>query len=84
MTVHNDKSSLLDSLKIERAPVRRKGPSPLLYGAVAAALIAAGAAAWYFWPDSGIPVHVITATVEGSGGGASLDASGYVVARRRK
>ncbi|HWY64776.1 MAG TPA: efflux RND transporter periplasmic adaptor subunit [Rhizomicrobium sp.] len=84
MTVHNDKSSLLDSLKIERTPVRRKGPSPLLYGAVAVALIAAGGAAWYFWPESGVPVHVITATAEGSGGGgASLDASGYVVARRK-
>ena len=26
MTVHNDKSSLLDSLKIERAPVRAQQP----------------------------------------------------------
>jgi len=84
MTVHSDKSSLLDSLKIERAPVRRKGPSPFLYGGVAAVLILAGAAGWYFWPDSGIPVHVITVSAEGSGGsGASLDASGYVVARRK-
>ena len=84
MTVHSDKSSLLDSLKIERAPVRRKGPSPFLYGGVAAVLILTGAAGWYFWPDSGIPVHVITVSAEGSGGsGASLDASGYVVARRK-
>src|SRR5205085_578515 len=84
MTVNSDKSSLLDSLKIERAPVRRKGRSPLLYGGVAAVLILAGAAGWYFWPDSGIPVHVITVSAEGSGGsGASLDASGYVVARRK-
>ena len=84
MTVHSDKSSLLDSLKIERAPVRRKGPSPFLYGGVAAVLILTGAAGWYFWPDSGIPVHVITVSAEGSGGsGASLDASGYDVARRK-
>ena len=85
MTVHSDKSSLLDSLKIEREPVRRKGPSPVLYGTLALGLLAAGAAGWYFWPDSRIPVHVITAAQEGAGGGggASLDASGYVVARRK-
>jgi HlyD family secretion protein len=81
-----DKSSLLDSLKIERsAPVRRSGPSPLLYGLVAAGMIAVGAAAWYFWPDSRVPVHVVTVSA-GSGGasaGSDLDASGYVVARRK-
>ena len=85
MTVHSDKSSLLDSLKIEREPVRRKGPSPVLVGGLVIGLLAAGAAGWYFWPDSRIPVHVITAAQEGAGGGggASLDASGYVVARRK-
>jgi HlyD family secretion protein len=80
-----DKSSLLDSLKIERsAPVRRSGPSPLLYGLVAAGVIAVGAAAWYFWPDSRVPVHVVTVSAQGSVGavGTGLDASGYVVARR--
>jgi RND family efflux transporter MFP subunit len=85
MTVHNDKSSLLDSLKIERTPVRRKGPSPLVYGAAAVALVAVAAGGWFFWPDNATPVHVITASAEGAGGGggASLDASGYVVARRQ-
>jgi len=84
MTVHSDKSSLLDSLKIERTPVRRKSTSPWVYGAAVAALLAAGAGAWFFWPDNAIPVHVITASAEGAGGGgASLDASGYVVARRK-
>jgi RND family efflux transporter MFP subunit len=85
MTVHSDKSSLLDSLKIERTPVRRKSTPPWIYGAAVAALLAAGAGAWFFWPDNAIPVHVITASAEGAGGsgGASLDASGYVVARRK-
>jgi len=84
MTVHNDKSSLLDSLKIERAPVKRGKTSPWLYGMVGIALIAIAAGAWFFWPDSRVPVHIITASAEGSGGGgASLDASGYVVARRK-
>src|SRR5689334_3408444 len=85
MTIHNDKSSLLDSLKIERTPVKRGKTSPWLYGVTGAALIAIAAGAWFFWPDSRIPVHAITATAQGSGGvsGASLDASGYVVARRQ-
>ncbi len=86
MTPDNNKSSLLDSLKIERAPVRRRksGPSPVLLGAIGAGLIVLAAAGWYFWPDGRVPVHVVTASAEGAGGaGASLDASGYVVARRK-
>src|SRR6185312_8736055 len=84
MTVHNDKSSLLDSLKIERTPVKRGKTSPWLYGMAGIALIAIAAGAWFFWPDSRVPAHIITASAEGSGGGgASLDASGYVVARRK-
>src|SRR2546430_16991413 len=47
-------------------------------------MIAVAGGAWAFWPDGRMPVHVITASAEGSGGsGASLDASGYVVARRK-
>jgi len=69
MTVHNDKSSLLDSLKIERTPVQRKKTSPLLYGAAAVALLAVAAGGWFFWPDNAIPIHVITASSDGAGGG---------------
>jgi RND family efflux transporter MFP subunit len=84
MTVHNDKSSLLDSLKIERGPVQRGKTSPLVYGAAGIAVLAIAAGAWFFWPDSRVPVHVVTAAGQGSGSaGASLDASGYVVARRQ-
>jgi multidrug efflux pump subunit AcrA (membrane-fusion protein) len=86
MNVENDKSSLLDSLKIERsAPVRRRGPSPWMYAGVVAAVIAAGGAGWYFWPDNSAAVHVVTAAALGSGGaaGTGLDASGYIVARRK-
>jgi len=84
MTVHNDKSSLLDSLKIERTAVRRRQTSPLLYGAAAIGVIVIAAAAWFFWPDSRLPVHSVTASALGGGGSASgLDASGYVVARRQ-
>jgi RND family efflux transporter MFP subunit len=86
MNVGNDKSSLLDSLKIERStPVRRKGPSPWLYAGIAVLVIAGGAAGWYFWPDNSVGVHVVTASALGSGGatGTGLDASGYIVARRQ-
>lgn len=82
----NDKSSLLDSLKIERAPLRKRpsGPSPVLLGAAGVGVIAIAAAAWFFWPDNRVPVHVIMAAAGGgAGGGTSLDASGYVVARRK-
>jgi RND family efflux transporter MFP subunit len=84
MTVHNDKSSLLDSLKIERTPVKRGKTSPLLYGAAGVGVIAIAAAAWFFWPDGRVPIHVITASALGGGGASSgLDASGYVVPRRK-
>ena len=80
----SDKSALLDSLKIERAPVRR-GTSPWIWVVLAVLLIAGAGAGWYFWPDNRISVHVVTASAEGSGGasGSGLDASGYVVARRK-
>lgn len=86
MNVESDKSSLLDLLKIERAaPVRRKGPSPWLYAGIAVVMIAGGGAGWYFWPDNSMAVHAVTASALGSGGsaGTGLDASGYIVARRK-
>jgi RND family efflux transporter MFP subunit len=84
MTVQQDKSALLDSLKIERTPVRR-GTSPWVWVALAVLLLAGTGAGWYFWPDNRIAVHAVTASAEGSGGasGSGLDASGYVVARRK-
>ena len=84
MTLHNDKSSLLNSLKIERGPAHRKPPSPVFYGAAGAAVIAIAAATWFFWPDSRIPVQLVTVEAgAGASGGVNLDASGYVVARRK-
>src|ERR1700739_3487507 len=86
MNVESDKSSLLDSLRIERsAPVKRKGPAPSLYAGIAVLVIAGAGAGWYFWPDNSVGVHVVTASALGSGGatGTGLDASGYIVARRQ-
>ena len=85
MNQETDKSSLLDSLRIEHsARTHRRPPSPLLYSAAAIAVLAIAAGAWFFWPDARIPVRIVTATAQGVGGaGAELDASGYVVARRK-
>jgi RND family efflux transporter MFP subunit len=81
------KSGLLDSLKIDRAPPPKKSSGPLsLWVIVLAVILVAGggAAAWFFWPDSRIAVHAVTAQAEGgASGGTGLDASGYVVARRK-
>ena len=85
MNQETHKSSLLDSLRIERTtPVRKRQSSWILPAIAGACLIVVAAAAWFFWPDGRIPVHAVTASAEGSGGGGSgLDASGYVVARRK-
>ena len=86
MNESQDKSSLLDSLRIDRAaPVRTRRRSggmllPVL-GGVALIVLAAGG--WYFWPDSRVPVHVVTAQSGASANASGLDASGYVVARRK-
>ena len=82
----NDKTALLNQLRIERdsAPPP-SGKGRLL--AIAAALLAmAAAAAWIWLRPAAIPVHVVAAqaTSQGAAAGAAsiLDASGYVVARR--
>jgi RND family efflux transporter MFP subunit len=79
----------LDSLRIERAPEPARGnrKSGLYKWFVAIVLaLAAVAAAYALLRDSAIEVETVTATPAssgGSGGGAVLNASGYVVARRQ-
>ncbi|MFI4981163.1 MAG: efflux RND transporter periplasmic adaptor subunit [Nevskiales bacterium] len=87
----NDKSALLNQLRIDRgsAPppadrgwLKWVGPGLVL-------VLLAGLAVWWLSRPSGVPVKVATAQVlKGAGGGAAagtslLDASGYVVARRQ-
>ncbi len=76
----------LDELKIDRAARGSGGPSVILWVVL---LVVAGVAAgaWY-WSRVPRAVEVSVMAVEqpkapGSGGGAVLNASGYVVARRR-
>jgi RND family efflux transporter MFP subunit len=81
-----DGTSKLDALRIDRAaPPPRRGFGLVLGVAVVLLLLAAGgAAAYVWWPAAGIPVQAVTAEADAAGGGgAGLDATGYVVARRQ-
>lgn len=80
----DDKSALLDSLRIDRkAPHQAPSRAPWLVAAVVLLAVLAGGG-WYFWQDSRVVVHAITAQAQDTAGGTSgLDASGYVVARRK-
>ena len=84
----NDKSALLNQLKIDREPEPDRGDGGglgkwIAIGALLLALIAV--VIWWFSKSSGLPVQAAVAQNAGAsaGGPASLlDASGYVVARR--
>jgi len=84
----DDKSELLNQLRIDRGS-ERGGPGKILLWIIAlGVLLAVAAAVWYYGlRPSGVPVHVAVAeaVTEGgaSGAGSILDASGYVVARRQ-
>ena len=80
---HPDKSALLESLKIERkTPVGGPSRAPwLAAGALVLAVLAGGG--WYIWHDDRVVVQAVTAQAADPGSTAGLDASGYVVARRK-
>ena len=79
---------LLNQLRIDRsaapAPRHSGGRWPLVLGAAAVLLVAAGA--WWGLREDALPVKTATASPEATGVAASgrsvLDASGYVTARR--
>jgi HlyD family secretion protein len=79
-------ASSLEALRIDRS-ARGSGGVPAWVWAVAVVVLAAGAGAWV-WTRAPRAIEVKVATVEqpkaiGAGGPAVLNASGYVVARRR-
>jgi RND family efflux transporter MFP subunit len=78
-----DKATL-DGLRIHRPQAEARGRTPLVLGIAAALLIIAGAV-WAFTRNSAITVQVAPAKAVASGGsgGAVLNASGYVTARRQ-
>ncbi|HEY4446610.1 MAG TPA: efflux RND transporter periplasmic adaptor subunit [Steroidobacteraceae bacterium] len=84
----DDKSALLNQLRIDRgsAPVR-SGKGKLWLGIGAAVAAVAALAAWWWTRPGALPVHIAAAqSIAGDGAAAAgsiLDASGYVVARRQ-
>ena len=84
-----DKAHLLNQLKIDRSTAEPTDSGRPLKWFVAIALVAGiGFVAWFVeWPaeEGGIPIRTVVArTVQPVASGASvLDATGYVVARRR-
>ena len=83
----NDKSALLDQLRIDRDTEKPPtGRGWIWLAALLAVLVAAGAAAWLWRGPAAVPVKI--AVAQGNSGGEAaagsiLDASGYVVARRQ-
>lgn len=82
----DDKSALLGSLKIDRSAVDEAPGHGRRWALGIVLLLAAAAVLWFFLHgDARVAVTTVVArTTGGPAGGASvLDASGYVVARRR-
>ena len=83
----DDKSALLEQLRIDRGEDLATRGRGRLWLAGAALLLLTAAALWYWLRPAGIPVHLAVARSlahPGTAGSASiLDASGYVVARRQ-
>jgi RND family efflux transporter MFP subunit len=84
----DDKSALLNQLRIDRGSASASpGKGKVWLGAAAAIVAVAVLAAWWWTRPGAATVHVVAALARGEGGsagaGSSLDASGYVVARRQ-
>ncbi len=82
----DDKSALLNQLRIDRGSDQAPSVKKWLIAAVGLSA-AAAVAIWWWTRPSGVPVRVIAGqAIAGDAAGAAgsiLDASGYVVARRR-
>ncbi len=84
----DDKSALLNQLRIDRGDAAASGPRPGVWLAAGLSLAAAAALGIWWWTRPGaVPVHLVAAAaIAGEGAAAAgsiLDASGYVVARRQ-
>jgi RND family efflux transporter MFP subunit len=85
----DDKSALLNQLRIDRGSAPAPSGNGRLWLAVGAAILGLAAlGAWWYWTRPvTVPVHVVAAqAIAGDGAAAAgsiLDASGYVVARRQ-
>lgn len=85
MTERERKVLLLDRLRLER-PTKAPGigkPALVTFLAVIGLTVIAGKSLWYLARPVRIPVHVLTIVRASTEPGSSLDASGYVIARRQ-
>ncbi|HTE40627.1 MAG TPA: efflux RND transporter periplasmic adaptor subunit [Steroidobacteraceae bacterium] len=83
-----DKSALLNQLRIDRSAEPEEAPGRgKLYAAIGVAVVVIGGIVYWFNQPTGIPIKVVTAqAIAGaseSRGASTLDASGYIVARRQ-
>ena len=84
----DDKSALLNQLRIDRGEaLASPGKGRIWLGVAAVIMVVAALAAWWLSRPSAVPVHVAVAqAIAGEGAAAAgsiLDASGYVVPRRQ-
>jgi len=84
----DDKSALLNQLRIDRGAAPSPTGKVWIWWVAAGAVVIAALAVWWWWTRPGaVPVHiVVAAAIAGDGAAAAgsiLDASGYVVARRQ-
>jgi RND family efflux transporter MFP subunit len=81
----DDKSALLGQLRIDRNDEPAGTGHGRLWLAGVGALLVAGAALWFWWRPTGVPIRIAVAQAVTQDGAAAsiLDASGYVVARRQ-
>jgi RND family efflux transporter MFP subunit len=88
-TAETDKSSLLNQLRIDRSEPPSSGGHGKWWATGIAAAIIAASGVWYLLRPTGVIVTTAVAQAATTGGPASiggaslLDASGYIVARRR-
>jgi RND family efflux transporter MFP subunit len=83
-----DRAALLNQLRIDRSEPKASSGRGKWWIFAATVVVIAGAAAWYFTRPTGVLIRtsVVQAAYLGGAGATStslLDASGYVVARRR-
>lgn len=82
----DDKSALLGSLKIDRGPIEDSSSRLWLWIVITSLVLAAALGWWMLRDDGALEIRTTNARAVGAqagGSGSVLDASGYVVARRR-
>jgi RND family efflux transporter MFP subunit len=87
-TAETDRAALLNQLRIDRSQSPKSDGRGKWWATGIAALVIAGSGIWYLMRTTGVPITTAVAKAAANGPAASaseslLDASGYVVARRR-